>query len=181
MNITADLAADVAGVTIDDEDTVTSFTVGYRLDDNFSAEVGALGSGEVSISATGSGSGTWQGKAYSYSAAVSAKAETDTSYMFGVKYSTHIDDKFDVYGKAGLLYWDTDYTVTGTGTLTYDGTSYTGTGTAKFRGQDGSDPYYGVGGSYAMTQDYSILVDYIRSEIDTKDIDGLSVAASFDF
>ena len=181
MNVTVDLAADVSGVTIDDEDTVASFTVGYRLDDNFSAEAGALSSGEVTVSATGSGSGTWQGKAYSYSAAVSAKAETDTSYMLGMKYSTPINDKFNVYGKAGMLFWDTEYTVTGSGTLTYDGTNYTGTGTAKFRGEDGSDPYYGVGASYAMTEDMDILVDYMKSEVDTKDIDGLSVVASFDF
>ena len=181
MNITADLAADVAGVTIDDEDTVTSFTVGYRFDDNFSAEVGALGSAEVTASVTGSGSGTWQGKSYSFSAAVSAKAETDTSYMLGLRYSTPISDKFNVYGKAGILFWDTEYTVTGSGTLTYDGTNYSGSGTAKFRGEDGNDPYYGLGASYAIYQDISVLVDYIQSEVDTKNIDGLSVAASFDF
>jgi len=181
-NVKADLNSDitlVAGVTVDDEDTVASFTVGYQVDENLAVEGGVISSGEVSVSYTGSGSGTYLGKAYSYSADGSVKAETDTSYTLGLKYSSPINDKFDVYGKLGMLFWDLEYSVTGNNTFTYDGTAYSIGGV--FAKDDGSDVYYGIGTSYAVTEDAAINAEFMKSEVDGADIDGLSLSVGYNF
>ena len=182
-NLKADLGNGLSGsgVTVDDEDTVGSFTVGYQIDKNLSVEGGVIGSGEVSINYTGSGSGTYLGKAYSYSADGAVKVESDTSYTLGLKYSNPINDQVDIYGKAGMLFWDVDYSVTGVGALTYDNTAYTVAGTSKFAEADGNDLYVGVGASYAMTKDTKISAEYMKSEVHGADVDGLSAAISFDF
>jgi outer membrane protein W len=170
-----------SGVTIDDEDTATTFTVGYQLDENLSLEAGVIGSSDVSANLSGGESGTLYGKAYSISGSITVKAETDTSYTLGAKYSSPVSENFDLYGKAGFLFWDLTGTVALDGTLTYDSTTYTVSGSSVFYTKDGSDPYYGVGGSYKLSQDTSINLDYLKMKVDDEDVDGLSLAIGFDF
>jgi opacity protein-like surface antigen len=180
-NVEADFGngLEASGVTIDNEDTVGTFTVGYQFDDHLSVEAGVIGTGDVSVSYTGSGSGTYLGKVYSYTVAGSVKAETDTSYTLSLHYSESIYDKLDVYVKGGLLFWDVEYSVTGSNTFTYDGIAYSIGG--KFAEADGSDGYYGVGASYAIAPNISVNAEYMESEINDSDINGLSLAVAFDF
>jgi len=182
-NLKADLGNTLSGsgITVDDEDTVGSITVGYQVDKNLSVEGGVIGSGEVSVNYTGSGSGTYLGKAYSYSVDGAVKAETDTSYTLGLKYSNPVNEQVDIYGKAGMLFWDVDYSVTGAGTFTYNGTGYTLAGASKFAEASGNDLYVGVGASYTMTKDTKISAEYMKSEVHGADVDGLSAAITFDF
>ena len=170
-----------SGVTIDNKDNVGTFVVGYKATDNLAIEAGVISGGDVSVSYTGSGSGTYLGKAYSYSVDGSVKAETDTSYTLGVNYSAPVSDKVDVYGKAGLLFWDVEYSVTGSGTFTYDGTGYTLAGSSKFTEADGNDAYVGIGASYAIGQNSKLNAEYIKTEINGSDVDGLSASVAYDF
>jgi len=169
------------GVTIDDNDITLMFTVGYPVYENLSLEAGVIGASDVSATLSGSESGTLNGKSYSISGALTIKAETDTSYTLGAKYGAEVYENFDLYGKAGILFWDLKGIVSAAGTLTYDGASYSGSGTAQFYQNDGNDPYYGVGGSYKVAKDTAINVDYIKMEVDDGDVDGLSMAVTLDF
>ncbi len=183
MKISSD-AFDVlagSGVTIDDSDAAPTFSVGYQVDKNLSLEAGVIGAADISASLSGGESGTLNGKSYSVSGVLTVKSETDTSYTLGMKYASSVDENFDLYGKAGILFWDLDGVVSAAGTLTYDGSTYTGSGTATFYQNDGSDVYYGVGGSYKIDKVTSINADYLKMEVDGADVDGLSLAVAFDF
>ena len=160
------------GVTIDDSATVNNITGGFYVSPNLALEAGIITSGEVSASVSDGDSGTLYGNSYSVSGTITIKAKTDPSYLFGVKYSPPKIGPLSVYGKAGMLFWNVNYTATASGTLTYAGSSYSGSSSLTFHSAEGSDPYIGLGMSYAIGKDNSISFDYISSEIDTADISG---------
>ena len=170
-----DKALDVlagTGVTIDDSDTVTIITGGFYVSPNLALEAAVITGADVSASLSTGDSGTLYGNTYSLSGTATVKAESDPSYLWGVKYSSPESGPFSVYGKAGMLFWDVDYTATVSGTFTYAGTAYSLSSSTKFRSADGSDPYLGMGMSYAIGKDNSINFDYISSEVDDADISG---------
>ena len=159
------------GVTIDDSDTVANFTVDYYVSPSLAFEGGVITSPEVSASLPSNDSGTLHGKSYSTSGALTLKAKTDTSYLFGVKYSPSSTGALDVYGKAGLLFWDVDFIVSGSGTLTYNGSTYN---SKTFLQVDGSDPYIGLGLSYEISKNTSFAFDYITTA-STNAIEGVAL------
>ena len=165
------------GVTIDDNDTIANFSLGYKVSPSLALEGSIISGGEVSASLSGDESGTFQGKTYSASGTVTVKAKTDTSYLFGLKYSGKIGSyPLSLNMKAGQLFWDVDYIASASGTITYGGTTYSGSITETLLTVDGSDPYVGFGMSYAFSKNSSIDLDYISSEINDSDISGYSLS-----
>ena len=164
------------GVTIDDSDTVTNITGGFYVSPNLSLEAGIITGAEVSASVSDGDSGTLYGKTYSVSGTISITAKTDPSYMFGVKYSSPKSGPLNIYGKTGMLFWNVNYTATVSGTFTYAGSNYSLSSSTTFHSADGSDPYIGLGMSYAIGKDNSIGFDYISTEVDDADISGYGIS-----
>ena len=160
------------GVTIDDSDTVSIITGDFYVSPNLALEAGIITGAEVSASVSDGDSGTLYGNSYSISGTVTIKAQTDPSYLFGVKYSPPKSGPLSVYGKTGMLFWNVNYTATVSGTFTYAGSNYSLSSSTTFHSANGSDPYIGLGMSYAIGKDNSINFDYISSEVDTADISG---------
>ena len=173
----------IAGVTIDDSDTVTNFTVGMPFSpySNLYVEGSIISSGEVSASVDSGLSGTINGKAYTVNAVATVKAKTDNTYMLGIKYSSPKSGPLSVYGKAGMLFWDIDYTADINGTITYDGTAYSVSTSLDIESADGSDPYFGFGMSYALSNNSSLEFDYIASEIHDDNMSGYSLSWARNF
>ena len=160
------------GVSIDDNSTVAYFTVDYHVSPSLSFEGGVISESEVSASLPSNDSGTWHGiKSYSTSGALTITAKTDTSYLFGIKYNPPTAGTLGVYGKAGLLFWDVDYIVSGSGTLTYNGSTYN---SKTFLQVDGSDPFIGLGLTYAISKNTSLTFDYISTS-STNAIEGVAI------
>ena len=158
------------GVTIDDSDNVNIVTGAFYVSPNLAFEAGLISGAEVSASLSANDSGTYKGNTYSLSGTATVKAESDPSYLLGVKYSSPGPISF--YGKTGMLFWNVNYTASASGTFTYAGSNYTLSTSTTFHSADGSDPYIGLGMSYAIGKDNSINFDYISSEVDTADISG---------
>ena len=167
----------VTGVTIDDSAIVTNFTVGMPFSQysNLYLEGGIISSGEVSASVADGTSGTINGKAYTVNAVATVKAKTDTTYMLGLKYSGG-NGPLSINIKSGLLFWDIDYTADINGTITYDGTAYSVSTSLDIESKDGSDPYFGFGMSYALSNNSSLDFDYISSEIHDDSMSGYSLS-----
>ena len=166
------------GVTVDDNDTIANFSLGYIVSPSLSFEGGILSSGEVTASLPTGDSGTLYGKAYSVSGTVTVKAKTDNAYLFGLKYSGKIGSyPLSLNMKAGQLFWDVDYIASASGTITYGGTTYSGSITEEtLLAVDGSDLYFGIGMSYELSNNSSIDLDYISTEINGSDINGYSLS-----
>tara|TARA_B100000586_G_scaffold218376_1_gene165382 strand:+ start:244 stop:909 length:666 start_codon:yes stop_codon:yes gene_type:complete len=176
MQIT-DNALDVLtgpGVKIDDSYTVANLTVSYYVSPSLAFESGVITSPEFSASLPNNDSGALHGKSYSASGALTITAKTDTSYLFGLKYSPSTNDTLDIYGKAGLLFWATNFIVSGSGTLTYNDSAYY---SKTFLQVDGSDPYIGLGLSYKISKNTSFTFDYISTAA-TSDQGGVAIDLS---
>ena len=163
------------GVTIEDNDTIGYGLLGYNFSPNLSFESGALSGVDVTASLPTGDSGTLYGKAYSVSGTVTVEAKTGSPFFFGLKFSGE-SDPLGINIKAGQLFWDVDYIATGSGTITYGGTVYNGSSSAKFKTVDGNDLYFGIGMSYALSNNLSIDLGYISYEIDNSDISGYSLS-----
>ena len=164
-------------------DFVASASVGYKLRPNFAIEGGLLTSAEVFSlgSSDGTTSGTTDGKAYSMTLNAGLKTTTQTSYMLGVNHSIPLNNNLKFFSKAGLFFWGVDYALFIDGTITYDGTTYTPSGSIPFATAQGSNLYYGIGATYAITNEASIRAEYTKTEIAGIDIGGLSTSAVFNF
>ena len=163
------------GVTIEDNDTIGYGLLGYNFSPNLSFESGALSGVDVTASLPTGDSGTLYGKAYSVSGTVTVEAKTGSPFFFGLKFSGE-SDPLGINIKAGQLFWDVDYIATGSGTFTYGGTVYNGSSSAKFKTVDGNDLYFGIGMSYALSNNSSIDLGLISYEIDNIDISGYSLS-----
>ncbi len=92
-----------------------------------------------------------------------AKAEVD-GMTLGVKGFLPLTDIFSIYAKGGQLWWDADYEVLG-----YSGST------------DGSEPFYGLGVAFSVTDRMDINLDYTRYEIELEtDEVGLFASDTYD-
>tara|TARA_B110000444_G_scaffold163388_1_gene152731 strand:- start:380 stop:1066 length:687 start_codon:yes stop_codon:yes gene_type:complete len=162
------------GVKIDDSDIVTSLLIDYYVSPGLAFEGGIISSSEVSASLPNGDSGILHGKSYSTNNNLTLSAKTNLSYLFGIKYIPSLNDSFNVYGKAGLLFWDIDFLTSGSGTLTYDGSTFN---SSTFLKVDGSDPYIGIGLSYKLSHNNSLNFDYM-STLSTNAIQGAAIDLS---
>jgi len=165
-----------SGLTIDSEDTAASFVVGYQINQNLSFEAGVIGEVEMSITLASNLNTTLNGKTLVVNSGSGVKAKAD-SYSLGLKYAIPVTNSLDVYGKAGVMFWDLK--VNAVGSATYDGTTYSGS--SEIYAHDGNDAYYGVGSSYAINSTTALNIDYITMEVDDEDFDGITASVSFDF
>ena len=182
-----------AGLTVDKKDTGFHFGAGYKMDDNFSFEMGYMDMGKATIgtgtlAATASGSGNIGGNSYSYTSTLAGTVDATVKsdgYTLGGIYSVPMADKIDGFVKAGIYFWDAEAKLTGTitaGTLTVNGTAYT-SGTHDIAGlsKTGSDLYVGLGGSYELSTDLSLRADYTQYEVWEEDVNvtGLTLVSNF--
>ena len=164
------------GVTIEDNDTIGYGLLGYNFSPNLSFESGVLSGVDVTASLpTGNKSGTFQGEAFSVSGTVTVEAKTGSPFFFGLKFSGE-SDPLGINIKAGQLFWDVAYFATGSGTFTYGGTVYNGSSSAKFKTVDGNDLYFGIGASYALSNNSSIDLGLTSYEINNGGITGYSLS-----
>ena len=161
-------------VKIDNSHIVAYLTVSYYVSPSLAFESGVISSSEFSASLPNNESGALHGKSYSTNGALTITAKTDTSYLFGLKYNPSVNKTIDFYGKAGLIFWATDFIVNGSGILTYNGSTYN---SKNFLKVDGSDPYIGLGLSYKINKNTSLAFDYLSTAA-TSDQGGVAIDLS---
>ena len=147
----ADLDLGVAG--LDDTDTSFSIAAGYRVNENFSIELGFQDFGEINVSGGGS------------SAKIGAEA-----IQLSVIGSMPISANAGVYAELGLDSWDAD--------LTYSNVPGFGSGSES---EDGTDIFYGVGGYVSLSEAVNLKLEYQLHELDGTDIDVLGLGVTFSF
>ena len=171
---------DTTGWTSDDDkDEAYSVGIGFKANKYIAFEAGYLDLGEISAEDSGTLTGTLYGQPYSATGTLKAKAETDGIY-FGPQISYPFTEKFSVFAKGGVYFWDLDAKATATGSLTYAGTTYVGSATAK-ASDDGEDLYYGIGASHDITDIFSVKADWTRYEVAEDDVDVFVVGLLFKF
>ena len=152
----------VLSSSADDSDTSFSFTFGYQLNPNLSFEGGYINLGEVGVDVV-----IYENP---YVIDVNTAIETD-GLFFDIKGQVPINAVFSIYGKIGVLKWDSDITVT---LSNVDLGNYTDSESV-----DEDDTFFGVGGSVILSKDENnsmvLNIDYTLYELDDLDVDVLSL------
>lgn len=129
------------GVTsCDDEDTSWKIFGGWQLNRNIAIEAAWVDLGEISGTIGGS--------------AVSAEAD---GWTLAGKGMLPLNEKFDVFGKLGMIMWDVE-----------------GGGAASGVDDDGTDLIYGIGAQYMFTDQIGIVGEWEWYDIDN-DVDLISI------
>ena len=163
-DIDAELAS--AGYTsstsVDDSDTGWKLFAGYRFMKYLAVEGAYTNLGEASansiITVPGSGvaNATVEGEAWTVSA-------------LGI---LPIGDKFSLFGRLGVNFWNADVSATAT---------TSGASAALSGDDDGTDMVYGVGAAYSFTPNLSVRGEWERYDFDDTDVDLLSAGISWNF
>jgi len=83
-----------------------------------------------------------------------------------------LGDRFSLFGRVGVNFWNIDVSATGTGSG--------GTATAS-DSDDGTDWVYGVGATYSLTKNLGVRGEWERYDFDDGDVDLLSAGISWNF
>ena len=170
----ADIETGVSGTTgtanLDEDDTGWKVYAGYKWDNNFGLEFNYANFGEASLSGNNGDQFVLDGATYEFTAnGVNIDLE-GTTFGLALTYSLPvIDDTFFIDAKVGAHSWDADMTV-----------SADAAGSVKLS-DSGTDPFYGLGLTYQITEEFGAKVEFERYEFDKDDVDYISAGLTFSF
>lgn len=173
-----DIGSGGSGISVDDTDTAYSLGIGYRFNDNFSAELGYADLGET----TASTDAPISGSVYGSDVTIDGDLEVDaTGFFYGVRGDLPVSESVNLFARLGLLHWQSDFDMSGT--VTIDGVSYSGNASAEL--DSGTDPYLGLGADYSFNDNVSVNAQWNRYMLDVADedldIDTFSVGLTYRF
>jgi OmpA-OmpF porin, OOP family len=157
----------VRTVSVDDSDTGWKLFVGYRFNRYFAVEGGYTSLGEYG----------YQGQVTTDPGTVDGtfKADDWNAFAIGI---VPLTDEFELFGKAGLGYWQADLAVTGT---------FAGR-TAQAAESSGTSPIAGLGGKYDFSPAWGLRFEWERyfkvgkdTESGQTDIDLWSIGLQYRF
>ncbi|WP_280553379.1 porin family protein [Halomonas sp. 25-S5] len=133
---------DSYGVSTDDTDTGYKLFAGYQFNPNFAVEASYLDFGDFSASGSSGPDNA------------NIKLGVD-GFGFALVGKLPIQNGFSVHGKLGMVAWEADLE----GNATLDGSYYRASA-----GEDGTDPFYGIGAEYEIQQ-IMMRAEYERYDI----------------
>ena len=159
--------------TLDDSDTSFSLVGGYRVSEYFALEAGYVDFGAMEYRSTGVVDPIGLPPT---AAAFSADVEV-TGFTMAAIGSVPIGAAFDVHGRAGVLFADTEFTV---------GASMLGSSASDSFSADSQDLFYGLGVGLQLGQNWSFSLDWQQfkdvgddDETGEADVNRLSLGVSY--
>jgi OOP family OmpA-OmpF porin len=145
-----------SSVDVDDTDTGYKLFGGYNFMKHFSVEAGYVDVGESSIDAT----------AGTLTSSMTAEADGFSASAVGI---LPIGERFNVFAKYGFYQWDAEVTASMTGLGSFSASD------------DGTDPTYGLGFGWNVSERSNLRFEADRYELDTLDVDTYTVGYAFSF
>lgn len=145
--------------SLDDTDTAFGATIGYKVTENFAAELSYVDLGAIDYRA----SGTVTDGVTVFDAAIRAEA-TASGPVLSFLGILPIGERFAVYGRAGLALMDTEASVS----VSADGTSASASESTQR-----SNGMYGIGGEFNVSERFGIRIEWNRyANIGSEDVTG---------
>lgn len=145
------------GVDVKDTDTSWAISGGYMFNPTIGAEVGYRSLGEASVSGITPGGD-------------SVRATIDFAGVFaGMVGRFPMADRLHFLGRFGLFLWEGEGRLVENGVLT------------ESIDDDGTDLYFGVGASYAVSRNVDVGVGWTRYDVDGDNLDALELKLRFNF
>ena len=133
----------IGGADFDDEDFGFKVFGGIRLHENFAVEAAYLDFGETDDDSAG---------------LFDIEVELYALALYGVGILP-LSEQFELFAKLGVAYWDAD----ADGIIIFSGITF------PVDDDDGVDLAYGIGASYAFTDQFAVRVEYEGVDVDDLD------------
>lgn len=135
--------------TVEDKDTSWSGVIGYDFTENLALEGGYRSLGKATAAAAGAFNGTLYGRSLVGTGSLSLSADAK-GWTLGPRVNVPLNDKFSLFGRAGIFNWETEAKVAISAAYTWGGTAYAGNASAS-KTYTGTDGYWGFGANYQAT------------------------------
>lgn len=154
---------------LDEDDTLMKFTGGYNVNENVSVEAFYLDFGQASLSGVSGNRFSYKGSTYEFTATATIYLTADTMGVGG-KYNFYKSEnkKTSAYLLGGMHSWD----------VLIGASSGTSSGNIT---ETGTDPYYGFGANYAISEDLKANISYQNYEMGSESIDGFVLGLEYNF
>ena len=165
----ASVLTGTASLDEDEDDTGYKLFAGYRASNNFGVEFHYADLGEISLSGNTGDRFISNGSTYEFVANGVKIIQETKSYGVAATYTFPINDSFSFSGKIGMHAWELETNLS-TGDSVAD--------------EDGTEPFYGIGASYQLSENVGVRAEFERFQIDSEDIDDIdlfSVGLTFNF
>ena len=148
----ANLSDDFDGLAVDDDSTAFRIVGGWRVNQHFALEIGYhdFGDFEQNIDSAGA-----TGK-------VNLSAD---GFTFGVTGSIPVSERFSLFGRAGVFFWDGNAKINNVSQATPEDTN----------------PYLGAGASFAINEAFLLTGDWTRYELEAVNSDVYSIGMAYRF
>lgn len=153
---------------IDEEHEVQDFVIGIPLSESFGLEAGyvQLGENELTNISANTVSLTL-GERQLGLASNAVYREDITGITGGLRFTYPVNEKIDLYARAGVIHWETETSVSGNVTLA-------GTPIVNGLQDDGTGGYYGIGARFNFSETVGLGLEYIRyDEVADREIDAI--------
>jgi OOP family OmpA-OmpF porin len=148
----ANLDDDFDGLKVDDDTTSFRIVGGWQVNRYFALEAGYHDFGDFEQNFTVNGT---QGK---------AKLSAD-GFTLGAIGSYPVADRIDIFGRAGMFFWDGDAEINNVSQATPEDTN----------------PFFGAGLNYAISSQFLVSADWTRYELESANSDVYSIGFQFRF
>ena len=74
-----------------------------------------------------------------------------------------------------------DYSMTASVNGTVNGVAFSASERVSLGGDDGNDPYFGIGAAYRFDKNWSLKLDYLRIEVADSDVDSMLLRISYNY
>lgn len=148
----ATLTEDFDGLGVDTDSTPYRFTIGLQLNDYFALEGGYHNFGRFEDRVNVGG------------LPVDVRLKAD-GFTLGGTGSIPLSESFSLFGRAGAFFWDGDALINNI---------------TQARPED-TNPYYGGGGTVAMSERLSLVGDWTRYELEDTESDVISLGFTYRF
>lgn len=153
---------------IDEEHEVQEFVIGIPLSESFGLEAGYVQLGENELSNISANNiALTLGERQLGLSPNSVYREDITGITGGLRYTYPVNEKIDLYARAGVIHWETETSVSGNVTLA-------GTPIVNGLQDDGTGGYYGIGARFNFSETVGLGLEYIRyDEVADREIDAI--------
>jgi len=161
----------ISGLTgtasLDEEDTTFKLLLGKNIKPSISVEGFYMDFGEASLTGNIGDQFNIEGSTYAFSVNNAKVTSSATAFGADTIFLHNFSPTASLYGKLGIVRWDSDFKIAGTGISSYS------------ESDSGIDLFLGFGAKVDVNESIQLAADYEIYDIDDDDVDIISLYLVF--
>ena len=155
--------------SLDETGNGFKLTVGKKIDKTISVEGFYADFGSASLTGNNGDTFVLNNTTWVFNANNASIKSSAKGFGANAKFSHHFNEKSSILGRVGLMSWNVNMTVSGSNISTSSLTT------------KGTDLFYGIGYKHQLTNQYALTLDYDVYNVDTEQLNMMSIGVLYNF